>query len=119
VRTLTRLAQFELAIDDGRGTIAVRRNLPPLNPRHVRRLPAPLQRAHAMWVKGQEDASTIAEARRRTRRLAALMLEQGDEVDHVERALSAAGFAPSVCRESAQWAADRLQTHDLAARAGT
>jgi hypothetical protein len=43
VRTLTRLSQFDLACDDGRGTVAVRRNLPPINRRHVRRLPANLQ----------------------------------------------------------------------------
>jgi hypothetical protein len=35
VRTLTRLEQFELACSDGRGTVAVRRSLPPVQRRHV------------------------------------------------------------------------------------
>src|SRR5690348_6469542 len=40
VRTLARLVQFDLACDDGRGTYAVRRHVPPVNRRHVRRLPS-------------------------------------------------------------------------------
>lgn len=118
VRTLTRLAQFELAIDDGQGTIAVRRHLPPISPRHLRRLPPHLQREHAQWERSRDDASAVAESRRRSRRLAALLLEQGDEPDHVERKLSAAGLNPSVCRESVEWAAARLLVHDGAARTG-
>jgi hypothetical protein len=53
VRTLTRLTQFDLACDNGHGTVAVRRNLPPINRRHVRRLPATLQVAHAEWTEAK------------------------------------------------------------------
>lgn len=118
VRTLARLAQFDLAIEDGQGTIAVRRRLPAVNPRHLKRLPAHLQREHAAWTSARADASAVAEARRRSRRLAAVLLEQGDEPDHVERALSAAGIEPGVCRESVEWATARLENHDRAARIG-
>jgi hypothetical protein len=119
VRTLTRLAQFELACEDGRGTVAVRRNLPPINPRHLRRLPSALQHAHGAWVEARQDESPMAEARRRSRRVAYTLLEQGDEPDRVERVLHSMGFHPSLCHESARWAYDRqresLDHLDLAA----
>ncbi|MGH8985870.1 MAG: hypothetical protein ACRDY6_18610 [Acidimicrobiia bacterium] len=107
VRSLMRLAQFDLACDDGRGTVAVRRNLPPINRRHVRRLPVELQVAHAEWAEARLDETPLAEARRRSRRLAYTLLEQGDDPDHVERVLHATGFHPSVCAESARWAYER------------
>ena len=47
-------------------------------------------------------------AKRRARRVAITLLEQGDEVDRVERALGSVGFHPSVCREAALWANDRF-----------
>ena len=107
VRTLTRLAQFDLACDDGRGTVAVRRNLPPINTRHVRRLPVELQAAHAEWAEAQLAQGPLTAARGRARRLAATLLEQGDDPDHVERVLHATGFHPSLCAESARWAYER------------
>lgn len=109
VRTLTRLSQFDLACDDGRGTVAVRRNLPPINRRHVRRLPVELQLAHAEWAEARIEETPLAEARRRARRLAYTLIEQGDDPDHVERVLHATGFHPSVCAESARWAYERHQ----------
>src|SRR6516162_5703005 len=39
VRSMNRLEQFDLACSDGDRTIAVRRALPPVHRRHVRRLP--------------------------------------------------------------------------------
>ena len=46
VRTLRRLTQFDLACEDPMSdTVAVRRNVPPVNTRHLRRLPRDLQRA--------------------------------------------------------------------------
>jgi hypothetical protein len=107
VRSLSRLAQFDLACDDGRGTVAVRRNLPPVNPRHVRRLPTELQVAHAEWAEARLEETPLAEARRRARRVAFTLLEQGDDPDHVERVLHATGFHPSLCHDSARWAYER------------
>jgi len=107
LRTLSRLNQFDLACDDGRTMVAVRRNVPPLNRRHVRRLPSELQIAHAEWAEGQLEEEPLASARRRARRVAFTLLEQGDDADHVERVLHATGFHPSLCRESAQWAYQR------------
>jgi hypothetical protein len=107
VRTLTRLSQFDLACDDGRGTVAVRRNLPPINRRHVRRLPAALQTAHAEWAEARLAEAPHAEARRRARRVAFTLLEQGDDPDHAERVLHATGFHPSICHDAARWAYER------------
>lgn len=116
LRSLGRLEQFDLACADGRGTVAVRRNVPPVNRRHVRRLPPTLQDAHARWTEEQLAEPPIEAARRRARRLAFTLLEQGDDADHVERVLHATGFHPSLCRESAMWAYER---HRIAQEAAT
>jgi hypothetical protein len=108
VRTLGRLEQFDLACADPyTPTVAVRRTIPPVNTRHLRRLPAHLQTAHAEWNEARLAESPLAEARRRSRRVAFTLLEQGDEPDHVERVLHSIGFHPALCRDSAQWAYDR------------
>lgn len=107
VRTLTRLSQFDLACDDGAGTVAVRRNIPPVNRRHVKRLPTELQTAHAEWTDVDLADAPLATARRNARRVAFTLLEQGDDADHVERVLHGIGFHPSIAHESARWAYDR------------
>ena len=107
VRTLNRLAQFDLACDDGAGTVAVRRNIPPVNRRHMKRLPSELQLAHAEWAEAQLADAPLATARRNARRVAFTLLEQGDDADHVERVLHGMGFHPSICHESARWAYQR------------
>lgn len=107
VRTLTRLEQFDLACSDGRSTVAVRRSLPPVQRRHVRRLPSALQVEHADWSDAQLDEPPVATARRRARRLALTLLEQGETRDGVEHALFSCGFHPAVCHDAARWAWDR------------
>ncbi len=115
-RSLSRLVQFDLACEAGDSTVAVRRHLPPVNRRHVRRLPPLLQAEHADWVQSQLDVPALDIARRRARRVAFTLLEQGDDPDHVERALHSVGFHPSVCREAACWA---VQRHREALEAAT
>jgi hypothetical protein len=104
VRTLNRLAQFDLSCDDGRGTFAVRRNLPPVNRRHVKRLPGELQTAHAEWAEARLTEGTLEIARRNARRIALPLAEQGETFDYVERVLHATGFHPALAYESARWA---------------
>ena len=102
MRTLRRLEQFDLACEDPHSDmVAVRRNVPPINPRHLRRLPHDVQLAHAEWAEAQLAEAPIAAARRRARRVAFTLLEQGDDPDHVERVLHAMGFHPALCHESA------------------
>jgi hypothetical protein len=110
VRTLNRLSQFDLACDDGHGTVAVRRNLPPVNPRHVRRLPAQLQSEHASWAEARLGEAPLVTARRRARQVAFTLLEQGDDPDHIERVLHGTGFHPAICHEAARWAYERHRT---------
>ncbi len=105
VRTLARLELFELACSDPTTpTIAVRRHLPPVNRRQLRRLPEPLQFAHAQWASARLGEPPQAEARRRARRLALVLLEQGDDPDHVERVLASTGFHPAVSHDATRWA---------------
>src|SRR5579862_3904140 len=68
IRSLGRLRQFELACVEDDTTICVRRALPPVHRRHVRRLPAALQAQHEEWMTGQR-AAPVELARRRARRV--------------------------------------------------
>jgi hypothetical protein len=117
VRSLARLVQFDVACDDGRGTLAVRRHVPPVNRRHVRRLPVALQAAHDDWVQAQLAEPPVERARRRARRLALMLLEQGDDIDRVEHALRNVGFQPALCHESARWAVAKHRDAFAAAEA--
>ena len=106
VRSLGRLAQFELACTEDDHTISVRRTLPPVQRRHVRRLPTLLQARHAEWVSGQSNAP-VELARRRARRIALTLVAQGEPIDIVERALHGSGFHPALAHEAVRWARDR------------
>ena len=107
VRSMERLIQFDLACGERDAGYAVRRTVPPVNRRHVGRLPAPLQEEHRAWAERALAEPPLAIARRRSRRLAFTLLEQGDDFDHVERVLHDIGYHPSICRESATWAHER------------
>src|SRR3954447_22634280 len=106
IRSLARLRQFELACTEDEHTISVRRSLPPVHRRHVRRLPAPLQAVHQEWVAGQR-AAPLELSRRRARRVALMLVAQGETLDTVERALHTAGFHPALAHEAVRWARDR------------
>ena len=69
MRSLSRLRQFELAHTENETTISVRRALPPVHRRHVRRLPLHLQAKHDEWM-AEQRAAPIELARRRARRVA-------------------------------------------------
>ncbi len=103
VKSLNRLQQFDLACAQSTATIAVRRALPPVHRRHVRRLPAALQARHAEWTAEQET-KPLDLARRRARRFALTLLAQGEPMDAVERALHAGGFHPALAHEAVRWA---------------
>jgi hypothetical protein len=112
MKSLIRLHKFELACtDDEATTISVRRSLPPVQRRHVRRLPAPLQARHAEWVAGQTN-SPVQLARRRARRVALTLVVQGESIDTVERALHNGGFHPALAHEAVRWARDQKRELD-------
>jgi hypothetical protein len=103
VRSLARLETFDLACSDGDSTVAVRRNLPPVQRRHLRRLPPSVQAEHACWAEARLAEPPLAEARRRARRLALALLEQGDD-GRIEHMLASVGFHPAVSHDAARWA---------------
>ena len=111
MRSLSRLHQFELAHTENETTIAVRRALPPVHRRHVRRLPLPLQAKHNEWTTEQR-AAPIELARRRARRVALMLVAQGEPMDTIERALHTAGFHPALAHEAVRWARDRRRELD-------
>ena len=106
-RSVDRLIQFDLAVLMKPGHYAVRRNAPPVNRRHMHRLPLSLQREHEDWMDAQLGESPLEHARRRARRVAFALFEQREQLGQVEHTLLGIGFHPSVCRESAEWAYER------------
>ncbi|MGZ6928885.1 MAG: hypothetical protein ACXVJF_19455 [Acidimicrobiia bacterium] len=116
MRSFERLTMFDLATSPTPSVYAVRRSVPPVNRRHLHRLPLRLQREHDGWVTDQLQTSALEHARQRARRVAFTLFEQGDDLDHVEHALLDIGFHPTVCRESAQWAHDRHRAAFAASR---
>jgi hypothetical protein len=116
VRTIDRLQQFDLAQRLAPDVIAVRRVLPPVNRRHVRRLPVALQARHRDWVAGQTADGPVELARRRARRLALTLLLEGETLDGVERALHRGGFHPALAHEAVRWARERDHAIDEDAR---
>jgi hypothetical protein len=113
LRTLARLEQFEVAYADPLSpTIAVRRNLPPVTRRQLGRLPMAIQRQHARLAEVNLGEPPHAEARRRARRLALVLHEQGDDDNQVERALGSIGFHPAICHEAARWVLARQREAD-------
>ena len=114
VRSLARLEQFDLACPADEG-YAVRRSIPPVNRRHIRRLPDELQAEHDAWAAARLAEPPLHAVRRRARRMALGLFEQGDDVDGAERALHAVGFHPSLCRDAAVWAHNRHREALIAA----
>jgi hypothetical protein len=109
-RSLGRIVQFDLATEQGDRVLAVRRHVPPVNRRHIRRLPPSMQDEHDAWVRSHLAESPLAAARRNARRTALLLLGLGDGCPEVEHALGAAGFNPAVAREAAGWAWEELNS---------
>lgn len=107
-RSLGRIVQFDLAAETDGGALAVRRYLPPINRRHVRRLPPSVQEQHEAWVAARLTEPPLAGARRNARRTALLLLGLGDGRPEVEHALGTAGFNPALARDAAAWAWEAL-----------
>ena len=100
-RSLGRLVQFDLAypgdegdVAPGPGVLRVRRHLPPINRRHIHRLPPSRQAEHDAWVTARLAEPALAAARHNARRAAVVLSAMGERPAFVERALGSAGFAP-------------------------
>lgn len=107
VRTLSRCCQFELAQPQGEGTLAVRRKLPPLALRQLRRLPEALQDEHRLWQVAnahRSDDGALEQLERRARQLARTLADLGEDLPSIERQLLRWRFHPSLAGEAAAWA---------------
>jgi hypothetical protein len=109
-RSLGRLVQFDLAAFEAEGALlAVRRHVPPINRRHVRRLPPALQEEHEAWTTAQLTEPPLAAARHNAQRVALLLLGSGESRPEVEHALGGIGFSPALARDAALWAWTELE----------
>ena len=107
-RTLARLEQFDLAaVDECSHAMAVRRVLPPLPIRLLRRLPASIQESHARWFEGPPVDPRQAPARERAQRLALTLVEEGVDPRQIEAVVGATGFHPAVSAHAARWVRQR------------
>lgn len=95
-KALQRCVMFGLAhpIDGG---LAVRRRIPPISFRHLRRMPESVQAAHAGWL----DTAIGADELHRAHRLATTMLDLGDDPSEIEHHLVALGVSDAVAAEVA------------------
>jgi hypothetical protein len=103
-RAVARCVTFGLGRQQGPGTLGVRRRVPPLPRRHLQRLPPALQEAHARWTDGQRRPEAPDEWRRRSRRLALRLLENGEAEEAVEVQLMRWRVHPAMAHEATEWA---------------
>ncbi len=103
-RSLLRLINFGFASSPDTDTFIVRRNLPPVQSRQLKRLPEPLRHTYDQWLTAEKSRPPHENIRRRARARAFILFEQGSERDIVERFLTMTGFPPRVAQEAVTWA---------------
>jgi hypothetical protein len=103
-KALQRCVMFGLAhpIDGG---LAVRRRVPPISFRHLRRMPESVQAAHDDWLSAAIGVDELT----RAHRLATTMLDLGDDPSEIEHHLVALGVTDAVAAEVADNAARLCQ----------
>lgn len=103
-RTLKRCVDFQMAEWHG-PALGVRRHLPPLARRHLRRLPETLQGEHNVLIEAAPRQLPLSERLRvHGQRLALSLLDYGDDQATAEAQLLRWGFAPGLARECASFA---------------
>lgn len=95
-KALERCVMFGLAhsIDGG---LAVRRRIPAVSHRHLRRMPDAVQAEHARWLATHSNTDQFG----RAHRLAAALLDVGDDPLVIEHHLIALGVCDSVAAQVA------------------
>ncbi len=99
-KALQRCTMFGLAHQTSDG-LAVRRRIPPVAHRHLRRMPPVVQSAHDDW----ERSSITIDSLSRAHRIALAMLESGDDLAVIEHQLVAVGIDDLTAAEVADNAA--------------
>lgn len=87
------------------GGLAVRRRVPPVAHRHLRRMPDEVQREHSIWERSTISLDDLT----RAHQLALAMVEVGDDTAIVEQQLRALGVGTAV---AAQVADNMSRLHD-------
>jgi hypothetical protein len=90
-KALQRCVMFGLAHPIPSG-LAVRRRIPPVAVRHLRRMPEPVQRAHDEWLRTTIPLDDLT----RAHRLALAMRDIGDDDALIEHRLVALGIGEAV-----------------------
>lgn len=106
MRAIDRACQFGLARRHGDEGLQVRRRLPPVTQGQLKRLPDPLQEAHAAWQRAELDRSS-EQAERKARRLALTLLELGEDLDAAHRQLATWRVDDSTAQAALAWAHTR------------
>ncbi len=99
-KALHRCTMFGLSHQTSDG-LAVRRRIPTVAHRHLRRMPPEVQAAHAAW----HERTVTPDGFHRAHHLAIAMLEAGDDLDAIEHQLIAVGVGQATAAEVAQNAA--------------
>ena len=100
-RALQRCVMFGMAHPLPDGGLAVRRRIPPVGHRHLRRMPEQLQLEHAGWLPNARSSDGSEEAFVRAHQLARTMLNVGDDRNVIEHQLRAVGVIAYVAAQVA------------------
>lgn len=103
-KTVARACRFRAARPVGSATLAVRLRLPQLSHRQVQRLPESEQRCHEEFVAANLTHDAMCRQQSRARRLAACLIECGDNIGEAERLLACMEFHPAIVAEAVRWA---------------
>jgi hypothetical protein len=88
--------------------LAVRRRIPEVAQRHLRRMPDAVRQAHDEWMRATIEVDEFS----RAHRLAMAMLEAGDDAAAIEHQLVAVGVTDAVAAEVADNACRLEQTSE-------
>jgi hypothetical protein len=100
-RALQRCVMFGMAHPLPGGGLAVRRRIPPVGHRHLRRMPEQLQLEHAGWQPNAGSSGGTEDAFVRAHQLAMAMLDVGDDRNVIEHQLRAVGVVSNVAAQVA------------------
>lgn len=111
-RTVKRCVDFEMA-QWRPGALAVRRRLPPLARRHLRRLPESLQERHSAEGSLSLGRPATDKLRLHGQRLAMSLFQYGEDLSGVEQQLARWAFEPGLATQCAAWAAHEHAIRNL------
>jgi hypothetical protein len=111
-RGIARCIRFGLARRPNEEHLAVRRLLPPVERRHLLRLPLDVQRRHREFLDGEPGSDEALRLRRRARLVALDFRELGVDDACIERHLLRRGVHPATAFEAARWAWSPASVND-------